>query len=226
LGKNNRPSFADLQSHAIPVTFQAFDILQRGDEILATRTYETRRAALAEALDPGDPIHISPELAYQDAMAISEKYRLEGVMAKRRKSTYQPGARSRDWLKLKHLQSGEFVVVGWIPSHASTGAANPKSVGSLLLAQPLSSGKLKCVGRVGTGFTTAARRELAEQLSKIALPTMPSELENVSKAESDGAVWVRPNLLASVEFGEWTTSSGTDPAAKLRHARFRGIKPS
>ncbi|MCL1800190.1 MAG: non-homologous end-joining DNA ligase, partial [Promicromonosporaceae bacterium] len=99
--RDNQPSFRDLQSHSIPVTYEAFDILQVGDEILLSEPLTKRRELLEQTLTPAPPVvDISPELPYLDAMTIADRYQLEGVMAKRAASPYQPGVRSKDWEKI------------------------------------------------------------------------------------------------------------------------------
>jgi bifunctional non-homologous end joining protein LigD len=160
-------------------------------------------------------------------MHISPKFELEGVMAKRLGAPYQAGVRSKDWLKIKHLQNGTFVVVGWKPAHQKE-RANLGEVGSLLLARPDTEGTWRCVGRVGTGFTSAQRRDYAAKLKlpEISLPAAAansnSQVAGVTKAEAEGVIWVQPQLKAKVEFAEWTTADPDDPKARLRHPRWRG----
>ncbi|MCL1800191.1 MAG: hypothetical protein FWG25_02345, partial [Promicromonosporaceae bacterium] len=220
--RDNQPSFRDLQSHAIPVTYEAFDILQVGDDILLSEPLTTRRDLLEETLIPTPPIvDISPELPYLDAMTIADRYQLEGVMAKRAASPYQPGVRSKDWEKIKRVQEGTFVVVGWKAANQA-GTPNEKAVGSLVLARQVSKTGLRAVGSVGTGFKVADRRQIAEELQQLTLESQPEILTGVTRAEAKGVHWVQPKRRAHIEFAEWTTADPEDPEARLRQPRWRG----
>jgi len=219
-GANGRPSFADLQKHSVPVTFQCFDILQLGKKDLTKLPFTERRNLLEKTLTPTPPIHISPLLPYEDAMTISQQFKLEGVMAKRLAASYQPGIRSKDWLKIKHLQTQQLVIVGYKMYHAGEPNEATDAIGSLLLAIP-NQKELRCVGRVGTGFTDADRKAVFRMLNSLTIGKPAAELTGVTKAEAKNMRWVQPQLTGMVEYGEWTTNP-LDPAAKLRHPRWRG----
>jgi len=223
LTKSGTPSFRDLQTHAVPVSVQVFDILQLGPKDLTGEPFTKRREILEQVLHEQGPVHISPELPYQDAINISHQYQLEGVMAKRAEAKYQPGIRSKDWLKIKHLQADEFIIVGWKPLHQGEPNENPNAVGSILLARQTGNGKLQSVGRVGTGFTGKMRSDLQQQFAKIATPQPIPGLTGITKAEGMGAHWVKPTLRGQVEFAEWTPSDPDDANARLRHPRWRGL---
>jgi len=219
-----RPNFNKLQQHqqkkAPTITFQCFDILQQGKKDLTKLPFTQRREILEEVLTPKGDIHISPLIPYDDAMRLSKAYDLEGVMAKRLTAKYQPGIRSKDWLKIKHLQTNEFIVVGYTPLHAGEPNESADSIGSLLLAQPISSGQ-RCVGRVGTGFTQAQRREIFDKLQNLVTKEKPKSLTGVTKTEAKHINWVKPELKTKIEYAEWTTNA-SDPDARLRHPRWKG----
>jgi len=225
---NKRPSFAKLQQHAQKkapaISFQCFDILQQGDSDLTKLPFTERREKLEQALDPEPPIYISHLIPYEDAMKLSQQFQLEGVMAKRLSAPYQSGYRSKDWLKIKHLQTEDFTVVGYIPLHAGEPNESKDAIGSILLAKPRPDGKeLNCVGRVGTGFTQKQRQEIWQQLYNIGQKEKPANLNGVTNQEGKHVLWVHPTKQATIEYAEWTTEPD-NPEARLRHPRWRGWK--
>jgi bifunctional non-homologous end joining protein LigD len=174
LDERGRPDFARLQQRmhlttpspalvaAVPVQFVVFDLLWQGEESLLELPYVRRRARLLElGLDragvvvpanftdtPGDLV-----------MAAARQQGLEGVVAKRLISTYQPGRRSRAWIKTPIRHTTEVIIAGWSPS-----TGNRTVLGSLLLAGHNPGGDLVYAGDVGTGFTESTRRQLLAQL--------------------------------------------------------------
>ena len=226
--KNRVPSFRDLQSYdpntsTAELTIQIFDILQLGNRNLVNEPAAKRRELLEQVVSEKGPVHISPELPYEDAITISEHYKLEGVMAKRANAKYQPGVRSKDWLKIKHLQQGTYYIVGWKPYHAGEANENPNAIGSLLLARNTAPKTYQFVGRVGTGFTEKMRHELQATLKPLNTDKPPKGISGLSKAESTAAIWVKPKLEGKVEFAEWTLDDAEAPEARLRHPRWRGL---
>ncbi|MFD1858441.1 ATP-dependent DNA ligase [Aeromicrobium camelliae] len=194
----------------VPVTFLAFDVLAHEGRSSTGRTYEQRRAALAE-LDIDGVAAITPPAftgSLREAVAASRRWKLEGVVAKRRDSTYAVGKRSTAWLKIKHQEMQSVVIGGWRPG-ASSG------FGSLLLGIPSEEG-LRYVGRVGTGFTDAQRRELGAQLRRLERKTSP--FVEVPRDVSADAHWTTPRLVGEVVYGGWTGSG------ILRHASWRGLR--
>jgi bifunctional non-homologous end joining protein LigD len=146
------------------------------------------------------------------AMRTSGELGLEGVVGKRRDSTYTPGRRSRSWLKVKHLRMQEVVVGGWRP-----GSGNRASrVGSLLLGIPDGDG-LRYVGRVGTGFSDRDLDLITRRMAGI--PRKSSPFTELPSADAKDAQFVTPRFVGEVEFSEWT------PTEKLRHPVWRGWRP-
>ncbi len=243
LDAHGRPEFRRLQQRAnlqkkrdveaarrkVRVDLMLFDVLALAGEPVTDRTYDERRHLLERAVRPARPVHVPPAFDgdLEAAMDTSRDLRLEGVLAKRRSSTYAPGRRSREWLKVKHSRMQEVVVVGWRPLHAGEAREDDRTMGSLLLALPAPTGAdetaLRYVGKVGTGFAEKDRREIATRLRSIERRSPP--LDGVPRAEARHARWVTPRLVGEVEYGDWTADP-TDPdlvdEARLRHARWRG----
>jgi bifunctional non-homologous end joining protein LigD len=136
---------------------------------------------------------------------------LEGVVAKRLDSRYQPGRRSRDWLKIKVRHTLCCVIGGWLPGEGSrTGR-----LGSLLLGLH-DNGKLRYVGRCGTGFDAAELARLQPILEARAADRAPFA---AGPAPPRGGRWLRPELVCRVEYSEATA------AGVLRAPSYKGLRP-
>ncbi|GII98186.1 ATP-dependent DNA ligase LigD ligase module /ATP-dependent DNA ligase LigD phosphoesterase module /ATP-dependent DNA ligase LigD polymerase module [Sediminihabitans luteus] len=232
LDTQGRPSFRRLQERMhlsgtrdvaaarerVPVVYMVFDLLEADGRSLAHEPYEVRRARLAEVLaDPPAGVEVPPALdAFDDALGLSRRFRLEGVVAKRLDSTYVAGRRSRSWLKVKHVRAQEAVVVGWRPGHG----ARSHLLGSLLLAVP-DDGGLRYVGRVGSGFTDRERTDVVARLGSIERRTSPAD--GVPAADAADARWVTPKHVVEVLHSDWT--GGEPGVGSLRHAVWRGWRP-
>ena len=192
----------------------AFDLLHLDGYDLTAVPLLERKRALAALLGPV----VSPTTALQLSEHVSGNGRaffeqasrlgLEGVISKRADSSYQQ-ARTRSWLKVKCRLSEEFTIVGYNPSEAAGG------IGALLLADPLDGG-LRYVGRVGTGFSMSEMKRLHARLD--ALRTRPAPVVLPAGEKRKGIVWVRPALIAEVEYGN-RTADGI-----LRHAVYKGLR--
>jgi bifunctional non-homologous end joining protein LigD len=198
----------------VPVRYMVFDILSLAGRSLVGDTYDERRRILHEAVRPSGAILIPDAFDGNLTAAIetSRRLGLEGVMAKRRDSTYSGGRRSRAWIKLKHHATQEVVIGGWRPG---TGHRSG-SIGSLLMGVP-SAGGLDYVGRVGTGFGDAELVELAQRLHKLERKTSP--FADAPGEVARDAHWVSPTLVGEVEFAEWTSAN------RLRQPSWRGWRP-
>jgi bifunctional non-homologous end joining protein LigD len=229
LDPTGRPSFEKLQprmhvsgaarirrlTSSVPVTYFVFDVLHLDGRSTVGMPYRERRALL-EGLGLSGPSWQTPPVWFgggQDVLAAAREQGLEGVVAKQVESTYQPGARSRNWLKIKNLRTQEVLVAGW----TSGKGRRAGSIGSLLLAIPAADG-LHYAGKVGTGFTGAALRALQGRLEP--LTRNDSALgDDVPKADARDAHWVEPELVGEVRFTEWTRDG------RLRHPAWRGLRP-
>src|SRR5690606_15867998 len=136
---------------------------------------------------------------------------LEGIMSKRRGSRYRSG-RSTDWLKVKCIQQGEFVVGGFTdPSNARIG------FGALLLGAYNDQNQLCYTGNVGTGFSAQRLRTLYQLLRELETDNSPFDMQG-QRPNLRGVHWVKPELVADVEYSEWTRDGS------LRHPVFRGLR--
>ena len=193
--------------------FYLFDALYLDGADLRGLPLSARQERLAELLkDAGEPLRLSEPFAEDGEIMLQHACRLslEGIVSKRLDGKY-PVGRSGAWIKSKCADRQEFVVAGFVPS-----TADAALVGSLVLGV-WREGKLSLVGRVGTGFTRATARELAARLAPLTRKTSPFA-EKLSADALRGVRWVKPELVAEVEFRAWTADG------LLRHASFRGLR--
>jgi bifunctional non-homologous end joining protein LigD len=212
LDAHGRSSFQQLQDAAktkAPLIYVAFDLIYADGRDLREEPLESRKALLQQLVRNDDLVLYSKHIAGKGKalFALARKRGLEGIVAKRRDSTYQE-RRSRDWLKIKAHLEQEFVIGGWTdPRGSRTG------FGSLLLGV-YEKGKLAYTGNVGTGFNERVLRELHATLKKLARKTSPFAQGDVLR----GAHWVEPKLVAEVRFAEWTRDG------LVRQAAFLGVR--
>jgi bifunctional non-homologous end joining protein LigD len=209
-----RPS-AELRAH-VPVSLLVFDVCFLAGQSLLRMPYVDRRAVLDD-LGLNGPHWATPPAFDGDgaaALAASRTQGLEGVLAKRRDSVYEPGKRSRSWVKVKHIRMQEVVICGWQPG----GGRRSGGIGSLLLGVPDDEGRLVYAGHVGTGFTEWMLDDLLARLRPLERKTSPLATE-VPRAQVKDAKWVTPRLVGEVAFGEWTREG------RLRHPVWRGLRP-
>ncbi len=210
------PSFHAMQNRGrgSRVQFWAFDVLYLDGRSLLRATYRDRRKVL-EMLGAGGDL-IVPELLPGDgaqALECSGKRGWEGVIAKRRDSTYQPGRRSSSWIKDKHWQTQEVVIGGW---KAGEGGRS-SGIGSLLMGIPTADG-LHFAGRVGTGFTERDLANLKKTLAPLHTDESPFH-PPLPRSEARGVTYVEPVLVGEVRYSEWT------PDDRLRQSSWRGLRP-
>jgi bifunctional non-homologous end joining protein LigD len=203
-------------SSSIPVTYLAFDVLQLEGVPLFSLPYFTRRETLKTIMGNGPGFLIPPDFPGPDLDAVrgaSVATGLEGVVAKRLDSVYEPGARSGSWLKVKNLLQQEVVVAGWKPGQGNRAGL----IGSLLVGVHSSSGALLYAGHVGTGFSDSVLRMLTRLLEPLRRPRSP--FDGPVPAEYAGpAVWVEPRLVIEVTFNRWTR------AGRMRAPAYRGLR--
>jgi bifunctional non-homologous end joining protein LigD len=225
---SGRPSFGTLQQRMntsparaaglagqFPVTYLVFDLLHLEGQPLLDTPYRQRRELLAE-LELAGPHWATPpaflDASGADVLAASKSQRLEGIVAKRLDSRYEPGRRSPHWVKVKNVRRQEVVVGGTSPGEGGrTGR-----IGSLLVGVHTPDG-LVYAGRVGTGFSEQTLRMLDRLLAPLLRASCPFHTA-VPRGHAAGATWVEPILVVEVAFTEWTTQGF------LRHPSYRGLR--
>jgi bifunctional non-homologous end joining protein LigD len=200
----------------IPVVYMVFDLLFIDGTDMTSATYDERRRVLEEAVVPSDRLQISPAVD-GEGVALFEaagQQGLEGVMAKRKASTYQPGGRSPDWLKFKVVFDADVVIVGWTEGEGNRSG----SLGSLVMSV-YRDGDLVYVGNVGTGFNKGSLEETMKLLGDMdeTEPAFPAEVIR-STPELRWVHWVAPSLVAMVEHRQLTS------AGRLRAPAFKGFR--
>jgi bifunctional non-homologous end joining protein LigD len=223
LDMDGRPSFQALHHWALEglaVVFYAFDLLHLNGKDLLRTPLDERRRTLAEVIEgttllrsdalPGTPSQIT---------AAVKRLGLEGVVAKRRRSRYEPGRRSDAWVKVRFARHQEFVIGGYKPSAAGFDS---------LVVGYYEGTSLLSAGKVRSGITPHARGLLFERLRDVVskrcpfanLPTGASSHwgDGITAAEMTELVWVKPRLVVEVSFTEWTRDGS------LRHAAFVGTR--
>jgi bifunctional non-homologous end joining protein LigD len=216
LDENGIPSFSQMQNRvrATRIEFWAFDLLYLDGRSLLRASYHDRRSLL-EALAGNGNLIVPDPLPGDGAAALahSRKMGWEGVIAKKRDSTYQPGRRSASWIKDKHWKTQEVVIGGW----RSGEGGRTSGIGSLLMGIPAGGG-LAYVGRVGTGFTERALTDLKDKLTPLRSSESPFA-QRLPTRDAKGVTFVTPTLVGEVRYSEWT------PDDRLRQPSWRGLRP-
>ncbi|MGH3677549.1 MAG: ATP-dependent DNA ligase [Mycobacterium sp.] len=216
LDESGVPSFGEMQNRAqsTRVEYWAFDILHLDGRSLLRAKYSDRRRLL-EALAEGGGL-IVPELLPGDgpeALEHARKHRWEGVVAKKRNSTYQPGRRSSSWIKDKIWNTQEVVIGGWRQGEGGRSSG----IGALMLGIP-DDGGLHFAGRVGTGFTEKELTKLKNMLKPLHTDESPFNTR-LPTQDAKGVTFVRPELVGEVRYSERTTDG------RLRQPSWRGLRP-
>lgn len=228
---NGKSSFQLLQAYDIgterpPIRFYAFDLLRLNGKDLTNLPLLERKAQLEKLLNnPPEGVCFSDSLE-GDVDNLLEQARalgLEGLIGKRKDSTYEIGARSGSWIKLKLNLEQEFVIGGYTDPGGSR-----KHFGSLLVGYYDKEGKLICVGKVGTGFNEASLKDLLGRMKKIAIPDCPFAnlpeprgsrwSPGITRAIMKLCHWCKPELVGQFRYTEWTRDN------KLRHPVYLGLR--
>ena len=224
LGPDGRPNFNLLQnfrSAESHITYYAFDILVHKSRDLTMLPLSERRAILHSVINPAKHVALS-EVSNQTASQILSFVRshgLEGVVAKRADSAYQPGKRTGLWSKYRINLGQEFVIGGYTPG--------THGLDSLIIG--FYQGKeLHYAARVRAGFVPATRREVLEKISALTTKKCPFENlpekqvgrwgQGLTAEKMKECVWLRPEAVARIDFLEWT---GAD---HLRHTKFVALR--
>ena len=226
LDDNGLPNFGLLQQYtgldksivdrpvtSVAITYYPFDLLHLDGTGLQKMPLHQRKKTLNQILIPGDSVQpveyveADGESFFRAAVQLG----LEGMVAKRRNSLYEPGKRSRLWLKVKAVQAQEFVVGG----HTRGTGERLETFGALLVGY-YEGAELRYAGKVGTGFNQSTLKEILGLLSGLKSDQCPFAPDpELDKAENS---WVRPERVAQVKFAQWTADG------RLRAPVFLGLR--
>jgi len=226
LDSEGRPSFNTLQNYGssgAPLHFFIFDVLILEGRDVMGEPLVKRRALVEKKVLPklAEPIRYSPELnaSLPDLIRSVKAQRLEGLVAKRRDSTYEPGQRSGAWQKMRVNQGQELVIGGYTPSEKNFDA---------LVIGFYEGAKLMYAARTRNGFTPASRAELFKKLKPLEIrecpfANLPEKTAGrwgagLTAAKMSECRWLRPQLVGQFEFVEWTDVN------HLRHTKFVGLR--
>jgi DNA ligase D-like protein (predicted ligase) len=224
LDEDGRPSFQALQHRTVrphAVAYYVFDILHLDGRDVLRESLEMRRDLLTSTVK-GSRVLLSTELPGSPAeiVAAVKRLGLEGVVAKRRKSIYEPGRRSHAWIKVRFSLRQEFVIGGYVP--------DGKTFDSVLVGYYDTTRGLLCAGKVRAGFTPALRRAVSVELERhrtrrCPFTNLPNSRkshwgEGITAEEMAMLFWVKPVIVAEVAFTEWTSDGS------LRHAAFVALR--
>lgn len=228
LDGRGRPDFSLLQDrlgaaragdHA-GLVFQAFDLLHLDGRSLLTVPLEDRKKLLQLVLRDAAHVQFAEHVVGQGRafLAAAAEQGLEGIVAKKRSSRYEPGRRGPTWLKVKIRPEQELVVGGWTPRRGSH-----DQLGSLVVGV-YEGQHLRFAGRVGSGFTDRASRAIQDRLSHLQTEEPPFDPAPATDrrgrwgGDLAGVVWVRPEVVIRAELGGWTSDG------MVRQSAFKGIE--
>ena len=222
LDASGRVSFNLLQHHrskAQALLFYAFDVLIYRGRSLVELPLSTRREVLTEIFKRASgatPLAMSETIdaTPADLVRVAKEFGFEGIVAKRGDSSYEPGKRTGAWVKYKVNRGQEFVIGGYTPG-------NPFDA---LIVGYYEGKRLLYAAKVRNGFVPLVRREVARRFKGLEIDTCPfANLPEkkrtqwaLTKEEMKNCVWLKPELVAQIEFTEWT------PDGHLRHSKFTG----
>jgi DNA ligase D-like protein (predicted ligase) len=224
LDDNGRPIFNLLQkfrSASSRIQYHVFDLPYLDGKDLTKYPLKKRRKLLQELQIENDRIKVVKHADVDPAtvLAVAKKEKLEGIIGKRVESHYQIGQRTGDWIKLRINLGQEFVIGGYTPS--------PLGVDAILIGY-YEKKKLIYVARVRNGFVPASRKSMFEIVKnlhgeKCSFANLPEHHrtqwgEGLTAEKMKECIWIKPKLVAQIEFLEWTTSN------HLRHATFMGLR--
>ncbi len=210
------PRFELVQQHQGPgssarqAALYLFDVLSVDGTDTISLPYEDRRRLLDGLVERGDN-WLVPSYRVGDGeelLTATRERGLEGVVAKRLGSTYRPGTRTRDWVKVKHRHPIDVVIGGY-----TAGSGSRATTFGALLVGLRRNGRLDFAGGVGTGFSHALLDDLSGRLRALRTPTCPFASPPPASYRR-GATWVEPVLTATVEIAELTNDG------LVRHASF------
>jgi bifunctional non-homologous end joining protein LigD len=223
--EEGRPSFNAMQNHAAgtPILYFVFDVMILAGRDVTGETLEARQALLEREVVPAfvEPVRFTGDLqaSLEDLVHSVKAHGLEGLVAKRRDSRYQPGLRSGAWLKMRVNRGQEFVIGGYT---IGTNGFDALVIGYY------DRDRLIYAARTRNGFTPATRLQLFRKFRALEIPDCPfANLpeaksgrwgQGLTKAKMADCRWLKPQLVGQFEFVEWTGDN------HLRHTRFVGLR--
>ncbi len=226
LDEAGRPDFSLLQTKlgnktGSGLVYQPFDLLYLDGRSLLQVPLEDRKRLLRSVLKEHPRVRYAAHVEGEGKafFAAAAANGLEGIIAKLRRSPYEPGKRTPAWLKFKIRPEQELVVGGWTP-----GSGNAKDLGAVVVGV-YEGAKLRFAGKVGSGFTGGIRRDLLDRMKPLAQddppfdPPPPKDYKGRWGGELNDVTWVRPELVIRAELGGWTRDG------VVRQAAYKGIEP-
>jgi bifunctional non-homologous end joining protein LigD len=224
-----RPDFGLLQERLgagrsgapVPLVFQAFDLLHLDGRSLLDVPLEQRKRLLELVIRPTSRVQVAPAIE-TEGIAFFEAAKaqgLEGVVAKHRRSRYEPGRRTSTWLKIKVRPEQELVVGGWTP-----GEGTAKELGALVVGV-YDGDRLRFAGKVGSGFDSRTRKDLRARLEALEAdapafePAPPQDYKGRWGGDLAGVRWIRPELVIRAETGGWSRDG------HVRQSAYKGLEP-
>jgi bifunctional non-homologous end joining protein LigD len=213
--ENNKPDFQQLQQFGElkkgSLIYYVFDCLSIDGKSITTLPLTERKKKLKHLLPKSNIIryadHVEENgIAFFNAAASND---LEGIIAKRSKSVYHPGKRTKDWLKIKHHNVQEAIIAGYTEPRNSR-----QYFGALILAIT-GQQHLKYIGHTGTGFSAKTLSDVYKKLQSLKIPNSPFSTKVPVNSK---VTWVKPELVCNIKFTE-ITQGGI-----LRHPVFMGLR--
>jgi bifunctional non-homologous end joining protein LigD len=225
IDKEGRPSFNALQNlmPGTAVVYFVFDVMVLGGRDVTAHTLAKRRELLERKVLPAlaEPVRYAGELnaSLRDLIHSVKTQGLEGLIAKRRNSTYEPGLRSGAWMKMRVNRGQEFVIGGY--------TVGTKTFDALVIGY-YEDDRLIYAARTRNGFTPATRQQLFKKFPRLEIADCPFVNlpearsgrwgEGLTRAKMAECRWLKPSLVGQFEFVEWT------PDHHLRHSRFVALQ--
>jgi DNA ligase D-like protein (predicted ligase) len=224
LASDGRPNFNLLQNYRSAeshIIYYVFDVMTLEGRDLTQLPFSERREVLRSILPTNEHLGISiaVQMTAQEMIALVREQGIEGIVAKRTDSIYQPGKRTGSWTKHRISLGQEFVIGGYVPSNLG--------VDSLVIGFYRGS-DLIYAGRVRAGFVPATRRQVFEQIKHLKtdrcpFANLPEKTagrwgQGLTAEKMKECVWLKPEAVARIEFLEWTDAN------HLRHTKFSALR--